>query len=181
MGDRLAKATKLAQQSVKNASDNEEAWLTLGQCYAQQNDLAQAVQCMEHSIDIEAGNGPTYLELSRVYARMGNVAGKEAMMKQYQLYVNHEQERQTLRTRVRRDKAPASDLINYANFLMNMGDISNTEEAVTYYERAYLLTPQDKSLLNTLRILYARLRTPEREEKLLESLKRQQNQGKKTL
>jgi tetratricopeptide (TPR) repeat protein len=168
IGDRLSKATKLARQVTSLSPDDESAWLILGQCYAGQNNLGQAAQCIEHAIDLEAGNGPAYLELSRVYARAGNTMSSQEAMKQYQKYATFEQNRQTLRTKARRPHATIEDMVAYANISINLGD---TQEAMTYYENAYLANPQDKKLLNTLRILYKQLQMPNREKQLEQNLK----------
>jgi tetratricopeptide (TPR) repeat protein len=156
---RLDKATALIEKSVALNPDQESSWLTLGQCYANKNMLGKAARCIEHAIDLEAGNGPAYLELSRVYARSGNTKGSQEMMQQYQKYVAFEQQRQTLRTKARRKDATATDLTAYADLLMNVGDAN---EALRQYEKAYEKNTQDKALKNTLRILYKKMSLPER-------------------
>ena len=169
VNNRLAQATKLAQQAIALSPDSESAWLILGQCYAGQDNLGQAARCIEHSIDLEAGNGPAYLELSRVYARSGNTASSQEAMQQYQKYAAFDQNHQTLRTRARRPRAEVKDMIAYADASLNLGD---NQEAMTYYERAYLANPQDKSLLNTLRILYKQLQMQGREALLEQTIKK---------
>ena len=154
VGDRLSKATALAERAASLAPDNHEAWMTLGQCYASANRLGEAARCIEHAIDLEAGNGPAYLELSRVYARLGNVEASQGVMKQYQKYVVFEQKRQTLRTRAQRKTATSAEIVEYADLLLNMRDFSG---ALSQYENAYALNPKDKAVRKTLQTLYRRL------------------------
>jgi tetratricopeptide (TPR) repeat protein len=168
--DRLPKATQLAQQATSLSPNNESAWLILGQCYAGQNNLGQAARCIEHSIDLEAGNGPAYLELSRVYARAGNVESSREAMQKYQKYTTFDLNRQTLLTKARRPQAEVKDMIAYADDSLNLG---NTQEAMKYYERAYIANSQDKALLNTLKTLYKQLQVPDREKWLVQNLKQQ--------
>lgn len=159
VGDRLERATRLAETTVALSPDDDQAWLTLGQCYGAKNQLGKAVRCIEHAIDLEAGNGPAYLELSRVYARMGNMPAQQEMMGQYQKYVAFEQQRLTLRTRVRRSDAKATDFIEYGDLLLNMGD---TTEALSQYETAFGMNPKDNKLRETLVLLYKRMKLEDR-------------------
>jgi tetratricopeptide (TPR) repeat protein len=168
VGDRLQKATKLAEQATSLAPQEHSAWLLLGQCYAGQNNLKQAARCIEHSIDIEAGNGPAYLELSRVYARAGNQPASQEAMKQYQKYATFDMNLQTLRTKARRPHATVPDIVAYADAALEMGD---NQEGMTYYEKAYVENPQDKSLLKILQSLYQKLQIPEREKHLEQMVK----------
>lgn len=161
LGDRLEKATRYAEQAVSLAPDQEESWMTLGQCYAAKNQLAKAARCMEHAIDLEPGNGPAYLELGRLYARMGKTPASKEMLAKYQQYVTFEQKRQTLRTKARRASATVAEIVEYADYLMNMG---NVVEAIDSYEKAYARNLKDKSLRNTLRILYRRMGMTEKLE-----------------
>lgn len=153
VGGRLDKATALYEKVVAKAADQDDVWMALGQCYAAKNQLARAARCLEHVIDLESGNGPAYLELGRVYARSGNKAGSQEMLKLYQKYVSFEQKRLTLQTRARRTDATPAQVLEYADLLLNMG---NTIDAIAQYERAYALDTKDASLRNTLRILYKR-------------------------
>ena len=132
-------------------------------CYAAKNQLARAARCIEHAIDLESGNGPAYLELGRVYARSGNAAGSQEMLKQYQKYVAFEQKRQTLQTKARRNNATSAEIAEYAALLLAMGDAS---ESVNQYEKAYALNLKDAALKNTLRNLYRRLGMSEKLEGL---------------
>ena len=163
VGDRLAKATALYERVVFQLPDQEDVWLALGQCYAAKNQLARAARCIEHAIDLESGNGPAYLELGRVYARSGNAAGSQEMLKQYQKYVAFEQKRQTLQTKARRNNATSAEIAEYAALLLAMGDAS---ESVNQYEKAYALNLKDAALKNTLRNLYRRLGMSEKLEGL---------------
>jgi tetratricopeptide (TPR) repeat protein len=163
--DYLNRATTLMEKAARIAPENEDVWVRLGQCYTAKNNLNAAAYCLEHAIDLEAGHGVAYLELSRVYARQGRIAMSQTMMKQYEKFVAFEQQRQTLNTRTQRENATPEDLIAYGDFLMNLEDM---EGALAQYERAFNLKPKDKSLANTLRILYTRLRLTGRLEHLKE-------------
>ena len=165
VGDNLAKATKLSQQATELAPNQEESWRTLGQCYAASDQLALAAQCLEHAIDLEAGRGPTYLELSRVYARMGNADGSKAMVALYQKYVAFEQQRMTIELRAKRKEATVADLTAYGDLKLNLGESSETVKA---YERAHTLAPKDASVKAMLTQLYQRLNLPDRLAKLQE-------------
>ena len=163
VGDRLTKATALAEQAASLSPDEDGAWMTLGQCYAAKNQLARAARCMEHVIDLEPGNGPAYLELGRLQARMGNTAISQEMLKKYQKYVAFEQKNQTLRTKARRQKATSAEIAEYADLLVNMGALN---EAVEQYEKAFALNLKDKALYNMLKLLYKRLGLIEKLESL---------------
>jgi tetratricopeptide (TPR) repeat protein len=163
VGGRLEKATVLYEQAVAKLPDQEDIWLALGQCYAAKNLLGKAARCIEHSIDLESGNGPAYLQLGQVYMRAGNTAGSQEMLKLYQKYVTFEQKRQTLQTRARRSDATAAQITEYADLLLNMGA---TNDAVGQYEKAYALNVKDAQLKNTLRVLYRRLGMTQKLESL---------------
>jgi tetratricopeptide (TPR) repeat protein len=149
VGDKLNKATQLVEQSIVIDNQNDNAWLILGQCYAAQNKLTQAMQTIEHVIDLEAGNGPAYLELSRVYARMGDTVKSQESMKMYQQYVAFEQEKQTRKTRARRNGATAADITAYADLL---GKAGYANEALKQYRIAYSLDSNNISLKNKIEI-----------------------------
>jgi tetratricopeptide (TPR) repeat protein len=159
ISDHLTRATRLAKESVAQAPTEEEPWRTLGQCYATAGQLSAAAYCLEHAIDLEAGRGPTYLELSRVYARSGNTAASQEMMKLYQKYVVFEQERSAIELRARREKATAAELTAYADLQLNLG---NSSEAIRGYEHALRLEPKNAALRTTLTQLYQRFNLPER-------------------
>lgn len=163
VGGRLEKATALYEKAVAKLPDQEDIWLALGQCYAAKNQLGKAARCIEHAIDLESGNGPAYNLLGQIYARAGNVAGSQEMLKLYQKYVAFEQKRQTLQTRARRSDATPAQLIEFADLLLNMGA---TSDALTQYEKAYALNTKDTELRNTLRILYRRLGMTQKLESL---------------
>jgi tetratricopeptide (TPR) repeat protein len=154
IGNRLDKATKLAEKVVRLSPQDEKAWLALGQCYAANNQLAFAATCLEHVIDIEPGSGPSYQELARVYAKQGKTEASQQMMQLYSKYVGFEQKRQTLQTRARGEKARLEDIIAYADLLLTVGDL---ETAASEFERALQRSPKDNSLKKTLESLYVRL------------------------
>jgi tetratricopeptide (TPR) repeat protein len=146
-GNNLDKAMLLIDQAIVLDNENDKAWLIRGQCYAAKNRLAEAVQAIEHVIDLEPGNGPAYLEISRVYARMGNASKSQENMQTYQRYVKFEQEKQTLKTRARRNGATATDITAYADLLVNAGYIG---EAVKQYKIAYSLDNENVTLKNKI-------------------------------
>jgi tetratricopeptide (TPR) repeat protein len=150
IGSNLDKATQLIEQSIALDNQNDKAWLILGQCYAAKNMLPKSVQAIEHTIDLEPGNGPAYLELSRLYTRMGNNNQSQENMKMYQRYVNFEQERQTLKTKARRNGATATEITAYADLLARAGYAS---ESLKQYEIAYSLSPKDTKLKNRIDIM----------------------------
>jgi Flp pilus assembly protein TadD len=76
----------------------------------------------------------------------------------YAKFVAHDQQRQTLRTRARREQASAEDLTAYGDFLRKTGYVA---DAVTQYERVLSLRPKDERTRAKLAALYGRLRMPE--------------------
>ena len=158
-GDNLTQATQLALKATQLAPGEELTWRTLGQCYALTGQLPLAAQCFEHCIDLEPGRGNTYLELSRVYARMGNPDGAKEMMRLNQKFVAFEQERQAVELRARQKGASAADLMAYGDLELNLGD---SAESVKAYERALTLSPKDPTIKTTLTQLYQRLNLPDR-------------------
>ena len=154
MGDRLGKALSLSERAVALAPQDERAWLQLGQCYGKAGELAKAAQCLEHVIDLEPGYGPGYLELSRVYARIGDKDGSAEMMGLYRKYVAFEQRHDTMETRARSPKASIRDIRDYAELLIEAGDLSG---AASQYERIMSKNAKDKPTRATLKQLYARL------------------------
>ncbi len=164
VGDNLNKASELAQKVVALTQEESDDWFLLGQIYAAQNKLPQAIYCFEHTIDLEPGFGPVYLELSRAQARNGNSSASKEMMGLYQRYVAAEQERQTLLTRVRRSDATAKDFVAYGNLLIRIGD---TSEALRQYEKALLKDKKDENIKSALHYLYTRLRLPDRVDELI--------------
>lgn len=154
LDNRLEKAIKLAEKVVLLSPRDDKAWLVLGQCYFAKNQLSFAATCLEHVIDIEPGNGPGYQELARVYAKQGNTQSSQKMMQFYRKYVGFEQNRQTLQTRARGEKAQTEDIVAYAEFLLSAGDL---ESAVSEFERAIRRNSKDNALKESLKSLYVRL------------------------
>ncbi|MGC4044119.1 MAG: tetratricopeptide repeat protein [Armatimonas sp.] len=91
IGDHLEQASELARKIVSMTQDEPDDWFLLGQIYAAQNQLPRAIYCFEHTIDLEPGFGPVYLELGRAQARNGNSNASKEMMALYQKYVVAEQ------------------------------------------------------------------------------------------
>lgn len=153
-GDRLSRGIGLIERAVAASPQDEQAWLLLGQGYAARNELARAALCLEHVIDLEPGYGPGYLELARVYARMGKSDDNKEMMQLYSKYVAFEQRHETLQTRARGPKAPTKDIQAYAEELLTTGDLGG---ATREYERVLRREPADKATRAMLKRLYARL------------------------
>ena len=114
----------------------------------------RAARCLEHVIDLEPGYGPGYLELARVYARMGDKESNAEMLGLYQKYVRFEQRHDTLQTRARGPKASIADIKAFAELLLEAGDLGR---ATTEYERIMSRTSTDKEVRARLKRLYARL------------------------
>ncbi len=159
VGDHLAQATQLSLKAVGLVPTEEEAWRTLGQCYASAGQLGAAAQCLEHAIDLEAGRGPTYQELSRVYARSGNKAASQEMVKLYQKYVAFDQEKAAIELRARREDASVADLTAYGDLQLNL---DRSDEAIRAYERALRKEPKNASVRTTLTQFYQRFNLPGR-------------------
>jgi tetratricopeptide (TPR) repeat protein len=152
--ERMRKALELTERAVKFAPQDELAWLQLGQCYLANNEAAKAVQCLEHVIDLEPGYGPGYLELARVYAKVGDKESNQQMMQLYTKYVSFEQNHDTLRTRARGPKAKTEDIRAYGDFLLDAGDLGG---ATAEYERIIGRNSKDKRTRTMLKQLYGRL------------------------
>ena len=141
--DNLEKATELTQQALTVDSQNDSAWMLLGQCYAEKKAFAKAVNCLEHAVDLEPGNGPAYLELGRLYAQLGNSAKSQEAMQLYQRYVAFEQEKQTRQTRAKRNGSTSADVSAYADLLLKAGYIA---ESLKQYKIAYAKDPNNSDL-----------------------------------
>lgn len=152
--ERIKKAVAASEKAVKLAPLDEQAWLQLGQCYLTINQPMKSIQCLEHVIDLEPGYGPGYLELARVYAKLGDKESNQEMMRLYTKYVSFEQKHDTLQTRARGPKAKSSDIQAFADFLLNAGDLI---QAVNEYERILTRNGDDKRARTILKQLYARL------------------------
>ena len=152
--ERIRKSLELTERAVKFAPQDELAWLQLGQCYLTNNEAAKAVQCLEHVIDLEPGYGPGYLELARVYAKVGDKESNQQMMQLYTKYVSFEQKHDTLRTRARGPKAKSEDIQAYGDFLLDAGDLGG---ATSEYERIIGRNSKDKRTRTLLKQLYGRL------------------------
>ena len=152
--ERIRKSLELTERAVKFAPQDELAWLQLGQCYLTNNEAAKAVQCLEHVIDLEPGYGPGYLELARVYAKVGDKESNQQMMQLYTKYVSFEQKHDTLRTRARGPKAKTEDIRAYGDFLLDAGDLGG---ATAEYERIIGRNSKDKRTRTMLKQLYGRL------------------------
>lgn len=168
---RLERAVEAWEHALALAPEEASNWQHLGVAYLAQGQTLKAITTLEHAIDLEPGSGPAYLELSKAYRKLNDDATSQHYMEVYQKYVLAEQRRQTLRTRARREKASASDLIAYGDLVVQMGDLN---DALNQYERAALLIPKDIPLQKKLISLYDRLRMPERRLQLEKRLATQQ-------
>lgn len=154
LGNRLRQAISEWQSAVALDPNQEADWQQLGRSYMTMGETARAVRHLEHAIDLEPGYGPAYLELGRIYARLGDKNSSKYMLGLYTKFVAYDQQRQTLRTRARREHASADDLIAYGDFLRKTGYDS---DAVAQYEMAASLRPKDERLRAKLANLYSRL------------------------
>lgn len=166
-GGRLEKAVEAWEKALAIAPDESADWQHLGVAYLAQNQTLRAIEALEHAIDLEPGSGAAYLELSKAYRKLNDEPTSARYMQVYQKYVASEQKRQTLRTRARREKATAADLVAYGDLATQMGDLN---EALNQYERALLLAPKDVALRKKLISIYDRLRMPDRRIQLEKSL-----------
>lgn len=165
---RLDKAIRHWQTAIALDAQESSDWQYLGIAYAEKGELPKASAALAHAIDLEPGNGPAYLELSRVSAKLGDKESARHYNALYTRYVSFDQERQTLRTRANRPGAPAADFIAYGDLLLKMNSLS---EAAQQYERARVKMPADTGLIGKLESLYVRLRQPERLLALRNSVK----------
>ncbi len=161
---RLQKAIRFWETAL--ALDDSEAsdWQNLGVAYSEAGETAKAAAALEHAIDLEPGSGPTYRELGRVSAKLGDKDSVQRYNALYAKFVTFDQQRQILRTRANRPGASAADFLAYGDFLVKMAALP---DAASQYERALALTPQDKKLRDKLASLYVRLRQPEKQAAIL--------------
>ena len=154
VGDRLKQAIGEWEAAIALDPDDETDWQQLGRAYQTAGRTARAIQCLEHAVDLEPGYGPAYLELGRAYASLGDKVSSKHMLSLYAKFVAYDQQRQTLRTRARRERASPDDLIAYGDFMRKSG---NSSEAASHYQKALSLRPKDSRLRAKLSALYGRL------------------------
>jgi tetratricopeptide (TPR) repeat protein len=158
-GARLEKAVALREKVLARNPDDADNWEKMGAAYTAAGQVAKGVRCLEHAIDLEPGNGPVYLQLSKAYAAMGDQTSSKSARAFYTRYVSYDQHSQTLRTRARRPGATAADMKMYADLLFQSGGI---EDAARWYEKALALSPKDAGVRRSLIAAYSRLRRTDR-------------------
>jgi len=163
IGDRLKRAISGWETAIVLDPDQETDWQQLGRAYLAAGEMGKAARYLEHAVDWEPGYGPAYLELGRAYARLGDKASSKNTLGLYAKFVAYDQQRQTLRTRARRERATVEDLIAYGDFLRKTGF---TSDAVTQYEMAMSLRPKDEGLRAKLATLYSRLGMTDKQARL---------------
>jgi tetratricopeptide (TPR) repeat protein len=164
VGDRLKRAISAWESAIALDPSQDTDWEQLGRAYLAAGQPGKAVRFLEHAVDLEPGYGPTYLELSRTYASLGDKTSSKYALGLYSKFVAYDQQRQTLRTRARREKASAEDLIAYGDFLRRTG---YANDAVRQYEMAVSLRPKDGNLRAKLAALYTRLGMSDRQAQLM--------------
>jgi tetratricopeptide (TPR) repeat protein len=163
LAGRLEKAIGAWETAIALDSDEGADWQHLGVAYLAAEQPLKAVAYLEHAIDLEPGSGPAYQELSRAYRQLNDIPTSQRLMETYRKYVAFEQQRQTLRTRARRERATYAELVAYGDIVLKMGDLN---EAAQQFERALLLKPTETGLRKRLAALYNRLRMPDRRAQL---------------
>jgi tetratricopeptide (TPR) repeat protein len=158
-GGRLEKAIHLRETVLAAASDDANNWEQLGLAYSAAGQAAKAVRCLEHAIDLEPGDGPAYLELSKAYAPLGDAQSSKHLRSLYARFVAYDQNRQTLRTRAWRPGATAADVKAYADLMYKIGAF---EDAAQWYEKALYLAPNNTEVRERLIAAYTRLRRVDR-------------------
>jgi len=154
----LEKAVASYRRALSLDPESADAWLGLGLALVAQDKLNEASFCIEHTIDLEPGHGPAYLELGRLYSRQNRKSESEEALRLYKRFVTYDQQEQTLRTRARAPQASAKAMEEYADFLLRDEALG---EANRWYSRAAALAPQNQALQQKLRTLSVRLGAPE--------------------
>ncbi len=140
---RLAKAIDEFKKLIKLDPYEPDGYQQLGIAYAAQGDLRRAAHSLEHALDLLPGDGSTFQELARVYARMGEKSESEKMFALYKKYVAFDLQKRNLQTQSRaRSKDPAAQFA-LGEFLENSGNFS---DALQYYRLASSLHPGDSAI-----------------------------------
>ena len=139
----LAKAIDEFKKLIKLDPYEPDGYQQLGIAYAAQGDLRRAAHSLEHALDLLPGDGSTFQELARVYARMGEKSESEKMFALYKKYVAFDLQKRNLQTQSRaRSKDPAAQFA-LGEFLENSGNFS---DALQYYRLASSLHPGDSAI-----------------------------------
>ena len=142
-GDRTQRAIEEYNRLSRLSPKEVVAYQQLGVAYAAKGDWARAAHNLEHALDLLPGDGATYQELGRVYARIGNKVGSEEMFALYRKYVDYDLRRQTLLTRSKAARKDPAAQVAVAQFLEQAGDYAT---AIQYYRLAQSLSPRDTAI-----------------------------------
>ena len=142
-GDRLQRAIREFEQVVRLDPDEVTGYQMLGMAQAAAGDLHRGAINLEHSLDLLPGDGVTYQELGRIYARLGDKAGSDEMMRLYRMYVSYDLKQKTLQAASRSAQKDPDAQIALADFLERSGDYPG---AARYYHLASVLRPTDATL-----------------------------------
>jgi tetratricopeptide (TPR) repeat protein len=151
VGDRLQRALQEYRWIVQHNPGASVDWQHLGVACSAAGDQRRAVNCLEHAIDLQPGNGPCYQELGRVYAQIGDLASSRAMLALYRRYVSFTEIQQTLITRAGTGRKNPTAQVALADFLVRAGDYDN---AAQRYALALQLHPDDASTRRKLARIY---------------------------
>jgi Uncharacterized enzyme of heme biosynthesis len=133
---RLQQAIAEAERTVELAPDSVEDYHFLGTAYAAADLNAKAIKAFQHAIDLQPGYGPAYLELGKVYARVGDNAQSQSMMQLYRKYQAFDLEKQTLTTRADAQKTDPGARIALGDFYARAHDYPH---ALEQYRKAVRL------------------------------------------
>jgi tetratricopeptide (TPR) repeat protein len=137
-GGRLDKAIDEFKTVMKLDRYEVIGYQRIGIAYAAKGDLRRAARNLEHALDLLPGDGATYQELGRVYAKMGNKAGSDRMFELYHKYVDFDLKQKTLATQSRARKTDPTAQKAMGEFLEQSGNYS---DAMQYYRQALTLQP----------------------------------------
>lgn len=137
---RLQKAIDQFYQAVRIDSQEASGYQQLGIAYSAANDYAHASFYLEHAIDLQPGYGPSYQELGRVYAGMGDKESSEKMLSLYRKYVVYDLKLKTLAAKADQNKNDSTAQIELADMLASTGDYPT---ALQRYSMALQLKPGD--------------------------------------
>jgi tetratricopeptide (TPR) repeat protein len=140
VGDRARKAVSEFEQAVRVAPKEASSYQNLGIACAAANDLGRAAANLEHAIDLQPGYGPSYEELGRVYAKMGDNEGSHMMLSLYRKYVRFDQKLKTLVAKADQNKSDPAAQVELADVLYQSGDYAS---ALDRYVLALKLKPND--------------------------------------
>ena len=142
-GGRLDKAIQEYKTAMKLDRYEVIVYQRIGIAYAAKGDLRRAAVNLEHALDLLPGDGSSFQELGRVYAKLGDKKNSEKMLELYHKYVDYDLKKKTLATQTRAQaKDPAAQQA-MGDFLQQSGNYS---EALEYYRQALNLQPSNASL-----------------------------------